>query len=117
MLNIQISDLAKNDLRSIQKYTVESYDEEQSDRYINLIDRAFDDIAKEPKSVVARRIHRPGQELYVRPLTASKRPGITNVQTPRHVIVYTLEFEGIAYILRVLHDSMDITRQLEPDTE
>ena len=117
MLTIQISDPAKADLWSIKSYTIEQYDEDQSERYFALIDAAFDDIALEPESVVARRLPDLGEHIWMRSLAASKRRGMTNVQTPRHVILYSLKVEGVANILRVLHDSMDIDSHLEPYSE
>lgn len=117
MLNIEISEPAISDLRNIEQYTIEHYDDEQAERYFDLIDIALKDIASDPESIVARRILGNDTKVWARPLSASKRRGITHVQSPRHVIVYTLEYEGLAYVLRILHDSMDIEAQLEPHSE
>ena len=117
MLNIEISEPAITDLRNVEQYAIENYDDEKAERYFDLIDITLKDIARDPESIVATRLFDNDGKVWSRPLSASKWRGVTHVRSPRHMIVYTLEYEGLAYVLRILHDSRDIETQLEHFSE
>lgn len=115
MPRYRLSPLAQSDLGLILAWTHEHFGEQGRLRYEALIVRALLDIAEDPQ--------RPGcqarPELATGALTyhllhsrdrVPKAAG--RVRKPRHLMLFRLAEDGWLEIGRVLHDSMDLERNL-----
>lgn len=87
---------AISDLDGIWAYTVETWGEEQAERYIRMLNDTFCELATNPSS------GRSCDEI---------RQGYRKSRTGRHVIFYKQATYGIE-IVRILHQSMDVDRHL-----
>jgi toxin ParE1/3/4 len=85
------------DLDSIWDYTVDTWSEEQAERYIWMLHSGFESIAREP----AR--GRPCDEI---------RDGYRKHRVGHHVIFYQALETGGVDVVRVLHENMDFERHL-----
>lgn len=90
------SALAVADIDEIWKYTSENWSVEQANRYYQLIDDEIEYICLHPES---------GKPLD------DFRVGFRLSKVKSHLIVYQIRKHGI-YVARILHQSMDLTRQL-----
>lgn len=84
------------DLDSIWNYTVETWGEEQAERYLRMLNDCFNNIANDPER------GRPCDEI---------REGYLKIRAGRHMIFFRKELFGID-IIRILHQSMDVDRHL-----
>ena len=97
MKTLTVSKAASTDLREIYAYTFERWGERQADAYLGELQNAMDGIAA-------------GSAL-VRPL-ASRHQGMFKLQQGRHLIVFCEPTPGEVFVVRVLHDRMDIDARL-----
>ena len=89
--NFEISVKAKNDLRGIWKYTIETWSLNQARRYYNLI---FDEINYVSSNFdLARKVD------YV-------RSGYRISKVKSHLIFYKKQKSGVILIVRILHQQM-----------
>ena len=99
-MDLEFTDLAKQDLASIEKYTRERWGELQADAYLALIEQQIHNLLNNPK-------------------IGRKRPDIAeNCQyypSNEHLIFYRTEPDEIT-ILAIPHAKMDLTQHLEPDS-
>ncbi|MBN1912312.1 MAG: type II toxin-antitoxin system RelE/ParE family toxin [Pirellulales bacterium] len=113
-----LSRLAETDIESILMWTQERFGEAGRLRYEALLIRAILDVAENP--------HRAGCQN--RPeITADARTyhlwhsrnrveiSTGRVRHPRHFLLYRTRDDGQVEIARVLHDSMDLVRNLPED--
>ena len=84
------------DLGEIWDYTVETWGEEQAERYLRLIDQSFHKVAANPG------LGRPCDAI---------RKGYREYGVGRHLIFYRATDSGID-VVRVLHERMDVDRHL-----
>ena len=84
------------DLESIWDYTVDTWDEQQAERYLRMLNRAFADLAENPSLGRSADFIRSG---YRRHLAG------------RHVVFYRVIDTGID-VVRVFHQRMDFDRHL-----
>jgi toxin ParE1/3/4 len=96
MAEYRLSPAAECDLESIWAYTVQQWDVEQANRYIDFLTAAFDELAQSPKTT---------------PSCEHIRPGYRRWGVERHIIYFRVTDYGIA-VIRVLHDRMDASRHL-----
>jgi toxin ParE1/3/4 len=90
---------ARQDLRSIGRYTQATWGREQRNRYLGKLDAAFHLLAQEPQR---------GRDCdYI-------RPGYRKYHVGRHLIFYSQSPSGLD-IIRILHDQMDIEAHLDED--
>ena len=87
------------------------YDIDQAVKYQALLDRALDDLRLDPERPSG--IPRPELGVGVRSyhIELSKHRSGTGIKSPRHVVVYTLRQADEVYVLRVVHDRMNLRRQ------
>lgn len=97
MAEYRLTPAAETDLERIWRYTARQWDVEQANRYIDLMTKAFAQLAEQPK-------------------TASScddiRPGYRRRNVERHMIYFRITAYGIA-IVRILHDRMDTSQHLK----
>jgi toxin ParE1/3/4 len=96
MAEYRLTPAAERDLEAIWLYTLSEWDEEQANRYIDLMASAFSELAQFPK---------------IAPSCYHIHPGYRRLSVERHVIYYRVTAYGVA-IIRVLHDRMDALRHI-----
>jgi len=94
--NFRLSDLVKQDLKSIFEYTIENWGEKQARIYALKLSDGFDLIALPPQ-VGARR-----SKLYLNALSYT---------IGSHIIFYAIYSDSHIQIAGVLHQSMDFDKQ------
>jgi len=93
-MTLDLTAAALSDLRSIRAYTLETWGEEQEEKYLNEMWDKFEEIMRNPGHGRLR------NDLF---------PGCRLASHGKHVILF--RFEGkILEIVRVLHGSMDFRR-------
>jgi toxin ParE1/3/4 len=92
-----LSPAAQADLELIWDYTCDRWDAEQAEQYPRELQRAIERAAANP------RIGRACDEI---------RPGYRKLAAGSHLLFYRLTAEGIIDVVRVLHQRMDVDRQL-----
>ncbi len=99
MMIFRLTELAKQDLRSIGRYTQVTWGKEQRNLYLAKLDAVFHLLAQEPQLGKACDDIRPGYRKY---------------HVGRHLIFYHLTSGGLE-IVRILHDRMDIEAYFDDD--
>ena len=118
MLGYRLSDSAQADVVGIFAWTQEQFGESARLRYERLIVAALRDVAMQPD----RPGSTPRPELGVRVRSWHLRlsrdhvaVGAGVVSRPRHFLVYRLD-DDVLVVGRVLHDAMEMARNLDPET-
>lgn len=96
MAKYDITKEATEDLYRIWEYTVDTWSEEQADKYYTLLEAGMNEVADAPE-----RIGKPYDEIY---------PGLRAHHVRRHMLFYILQENSRALIVRILHEKMDYTR-------
>ena len=98
MRKIHLSQAAKSDLVDIWGETDRHWGEAQADRYLDDIDRALRELIANPQmgSDCSDLLH-----------------GARKLITGRHLVFYEVDSDKI-FVIRVLHQSMDVPRHLRP---
>lgn len=94
MAEYRFSSLAESDLAEIADYTIEGFGIDQARRYRDALDTCFQTLADNSK------IGRSADQLT---------PDLRRYEHQSHVVFYVPEGEGVL-IVRVLHESMDVSR-------
>lgn len=113
MLGAKFTALALQDVAAIQDWTSAKFGELTSLRCDSLVEAALGDLLAEPTRLGVR--HHPAmpQDVFVYHLRFSrKKPTRAGVENPRHFFVFRVD-AAILTVLRVLHDSMDLTAHLD----
>ncbi len=110
---LKLSDEADEDLILIWAYTAKTYDLEQAVEYTSLIHCALDDIEEDPERPTSRNHPEYGTLVRSYHIEYSKRRSGTRVRSPRHLILYTLKYDGLVLVLRILKDDMDPPRHIK----
>lgn len=103
---LRLAEPALKDIDEIWSYTAEVYDVDQADAYEALLWQAIRDIRDAPERPSSRKRDDLGQAVRTYHIELSKGRSGTGIKAPRHVLIYTLHFEGEVRILRILHDRM-----------
>jgi toxin ParE1/3/4 len=88
---------AEQDLLDIWLYTFNEWGEQQADNYLDKLDQAIQLLAEQPLMCRERLELAPPVRIY---------------RHANHLVVYLALDDGIN-VIRVLHESMDIDRQLD----
>jgi toxin ParE1/3/4 len=99
MSAFRLTEQAKQDLRSIGRYTQVKWGREQRNRYLKNLDASFHLLAQEPQRGKACDDIRLGYRKY---------------HVARHLIFYRQSTEGLE-IIRILHDRMDVEAYLDDE--
>ena len=95
-MKLEFTDLALEDLTSIEKYTRDNWGEQQADAYIDLLEQAISNLLDNPE-------------------IGPERPDIAEncryLPEESHLIFYRVDDETIV-ILAIPHSSMDIEKYL-----
>jgi len=98
-MHLELTQSAAQDLRTISHYTLETWGEEQQDRYLEGIYRKFEEIIGAPARWRFR------NDLF---------PQCQIAQYSRHIILFVCKGELLT-VVRVLHDAMDFERHIPED--
>lgn len=98
MRDIHLSEAAKSDLVDIWVETDRHWGEAQADRYLDDIERALKGLIANPKMGL------DCSDLF---------QGARKLITGRHLVFYEVDPDRI-FVIRVLHQSMDVPRHLRP---
>ncbi len=112
-----ISPAAERDIEALLAWTQAHFGERARFRYEALLVQAIDDIADNP--------NRPGSHTRAEIASAARTyhlwhsrkrvaANASRVNSPRHFLLYRTRDDGFVEVARVLHDRMDVERQL-PD--
>ena len=114
MTQYRISHAATDDIDSILRWSRTHFGEQAQQRYAALIAAGIRDVAKDPYGTGAQPRSELGEGVYSWHLRQS-RTHVTGdpVHEPRHFLIYRVD-DGIVVIGRVLHDSMDLERHVDP---
>ena len=96
MAKYDITKEATEDLYKIWAYTVDTWSEEQADKYYALLEAGMNELAGAPQ-----RIGKQFDEIY---------PGLRAYHVRRHLLFYTIQTNGRPLIVRILHERMDYAR-------
>lgn len=98
-MNLLLTQAALEDLRSIRAYTMETWGDDQEQRYLDRIWSRFQDLRLHPER------YRVRPDLF---------PGCRIAAEGKHVILFRAN-SGTLEIVRVLHAAMDFKRHLPPE--
>lgn len=87
--------------------------------YEALVFAGIEDVAAEPDRVGSHGRPELGATVKSWHLALSRKhveEGMRRIATPRHLVIYRVAGDEV-YILRLLHDAMDLRRQFIPDVE
>jgi toxin ParE1/3/4 len=91
-----VSKAANTDIRSIARYTQDTWGKDQRRRYLDGLNDKFEMLAKMPEMAAERRDFRPPVRIH---------------HYEKHLIIYVIADNEIL-IVRVLHQSQDVPAQL-----
>lgn len=96
MIEIHLSEVARADLIDIWRTTFETWGPDQADTYLDDIDRAMNGLIANP---------------LIGADCSDIVQGVRRQITGRHVVFYRVSKDTV-FVIRVLHQSMDMKRQL-----
>lgn len=114
MLNYRISDHAEEDIVSLSAYTLENFGEQTLERYLMLIEVALLELCKNPSRRGVTKFEDEIMKFHLRHCRADAAKKGEFIKKPRHMIFFKEAEDGTLEILRLLHDSMDVAKQLNP---
>lgn len=99
MAKFHFTNKAVEDLTSIWNYTLEKWSEQQADDYYGMLITACRKIASGPST-----LGRCYKEIT---------DGILGYKTGKHILFYQILENGDVCILRILHESMDLSNRIK----
>ncbi|WP_428310749.1 type II toxin-antitoxin system RelE/ParE family toxin [Hydrocarboniphaga sp.] len=110
----RLSAAARADIVDILAWSLEQFGESASRRYEALLVAALQDVATEPAGAGSRKRPELGKGVRAWHLLSSRdHVTMDQVRQPRHFLIYRVE-PGLIVIGRVLHETMDLARHLDP---
>ena len=94
----KLSKRAEKDLAGIWRYTLDTWSQEQANKYLGGLLNACEEISKAPAFVGRSYEH--------------IRSGYRKYSWGKHVIFYQIQCDGTILISRILHEKMDYDRHL-----
>ena len=115
MRRLDVQPPARADIRNLLKTSRRRFGPRAKRDYKALIDRALALLCENPQRAGVTRREDLARAPCLFPLRYAHTRGVSPKQ-PRHIIVFTYDDETLS-ILRVLHESMDITLRMSEDNE
>lgn len=114
---VRIAAPAFDDLTNIWAWTVERFGHNAALRYEALIEQAIADLAENPNRPAAKAQPDLLSGLWTYHLAFSRThvPDDQIVKSLRHFIIFRHLEQGVLELVRILHDSSDLTRHLPED--
>jgi toxin ParE1/3/4 len=97
MASFTITNMAKEDLKGIARYTLEKWGRDQRNRYLSILDSCFHQLAANPLK---------GKDC------GEIRSGYRKFNIGSHIIFYRQALPHTIEIVRVLHEHMDIETRI-----
>jgi toxin ParE1/3/4 len=96
---------AENDLSRIAAWTIENFGPREAENYVDAILDTVDELASDPQSPRSKARAEIDADLRTLHMARSGRRG-------RHFVLYKVEGGAVVLILRILHDSMELSRHV-----
>ncbi|WP_323757124.1 type II toxin-antitoxin system RelE/ParE family toxin [Roseivirga sp.] len=97
MANYKLTKKAVEDISKIWAYTLETWSENQADKYYEMLISSFQEIANNPNS---------GKNYE------GITPNLFGVKVNRHIVFYRIVNKNYIEIIRILHESMDLKKRI-----
>ena len=117
--DMDLSVPARNDIDDIATYTTDRYGAKHADAYGSVLERALEAIRDDPFCPGSRDRTEDANSNGLRSyhIALSNDPAVTDVKSPRHLILYTEPKDNVIIVVRIIHDSRDIERHVSPDRQ
>jgi toxin ParE1/3/4 len=109
---------ARNDIREMLLWSREHFGRSAATRYRELLQRTLFDIAANPECPGSRARNELASGVRTYHLFFSRNRAASElgmVKKPRHLLVYRMRDDNVIQLIRVLHDSRDLSRHLPSD--
>lgn len=97
MMNYELTAVARQDIRDINRYTVKQWGKKQAIAYVSALYERFAWLNNRP---------------YLGKKRTDIKENLMSYQEGSHIIFYRIEAQGHIAILRILHQRMDFKRHL-----
>ena len=116
---VRVASPAFADIGNIWDWTVEHFGHAAALRYESLIDQAIADLAENPDRPGAKERPDllPGLWLYHLAFSRAHIPEDLAVKAPRHLVIYRHPQPGVIEIVRIQHESRDLSRHVPADLQ
>lgn len=118
MRTVILAPAAEEDIRSILAWSREMFGEPARQRYAALLSQAIVDVAADPFRAGVHEADDVSPGLRIYHVTHSRRRRMvaaSRVVAPRHFLLFRLRHETRLEVVRVLHDSMQLSRHVPRD--
>lgn len=118
MSRFRLSPAAERDIEAILAWTQRHFGEQVRLRYEELILQAMLDVADDPRRAGSSERPDLSKGAFTYHLRHSRdhvNKSVGRIRRPRHFVLYRIAVDGRLEIGRVLHDSMDLARNLPVD--
>ena len=112
---LRLSPQAQIDRDAVWAYTASRYAFDQADAYDRLLGQALKDLCEEPERPSSRPHPEFGPTVRSYHIALSKKRSGSRIGTPRHVVFYSLEFEGVVFVMRIIKDDMDAQKHISDE--
>ena len=115
MRQVRTQTRARADIRALLNASRRRFGVRARQDYEALLDRALALLCESPDRAGVQRRESLPRAPFAFHLRHARQRGSTP-KTPRHVVIFAYD-DTTLYVLRVLHDAMDIATQLSPEEE
>ena len=113
MRRVRLTGPARQDIANILRRSGDEFGEPARTRYRRLIDRALNDLARDPARVGTRSIDDIRAEYFIYPLrTSNSVAGTVSVARPRHLIAFYIDTNGDVIVARLFHERQLLAQHL-----
>jgi plasmid stabilization system protein ParE len=111
---VRITGPAQQDIVNILRWSKAEFGAQAKSRYKRLIDRALNDLSRDPAKAGVRSIEDVRSGYFIYHLSHSKRRRDTTiVRRPRHVIVFLLDERSDVIVARLFDERQMLRRHLD----
>lgn len=104
---VRLTDRAAQDVEDILDWTFEHFGLRQLETYTDVINDTLEALTEGPANVGVRWLSELGEDVATMHVARQGRKG-------RHLLIFRVhDRESVIEVLRILHDSMDLTRHLD----
>jgi len=107
-VKVRLTTEAARDIEEVLDFTLDTFGEKKCEQYRYLIRDALKEISHNPTSLRSR------ARLEIHPYFRTYHLARPRIRA-RHFFLYRYDGSEVAIVGRLLHDTMDITRNLPPD--
>ena len=111
-LRLRLSGAARHDIEDLLAWSEEHFGQAARQRYEALLACALQDVADDTSRPGIQARPELGAAVFSYHLVCSRKRVAAKVMRPRHLLIARHTASGVADILRVLYDAMEISRHL-----